>query len=174
MYRVILGLFTWVLFAAQLHDTLNAAFPSSNMFIVSFARDLFKDKPTLYENTGFEENESIEQIYFQEENANEYIVNDQEKPEISLLEDTELVVQGQLQKKRKVKIEQDGVGTAQGCLSLPTCKLSLVPVPWGKWSAQNLWYFNPRSEHFSVAITQEHSGVVFSSVVLLLCDPSSC
>lgn len=97
----------------------------------------------------------------------------QEKPEVSLLEDMELVMQGQLQKKRKVKIEQDGVGTAQGCLPLPTCKLSLVPVPWGEWSAQNLWYFNPLSEHCPVVTSQELSGVVFSSVVFC-CACSSC
>lgn len=66
-----------------------------------------------------------------------YIINDQ-KPEISLLEDTELAMQGQLWKKREVKVERDGVLTAQGCLSLPTCKLCLVSLSRGKWSAPNL------------------------------------
>lgn len=57
---------------------------------------------------------------------NMYNMNDQ-KPEISLLEDTELAMQGQLWQKGKVKVERDGVLTAQGCLSLPTCKLFGFP-----------------------------------------------
>jgi len=34
--------------------------PPLIMFTESFARDLFKDKPTLYENTYFEENDGVE------------------------------------------------------------------------------------------------------------------
>lgn len=58
-----------------------------------------------------------------------YIINDQEKPEISLLEDTELAMQGQLQQKGKVKVERDGVLTAQGCLFYPHVSCVWFPFP---------------------------------------------
>lgn len=87
-----------------------------------------------------------------------------EESEISLVEDTEVVVQAQLQQKRRVKTEQAGVGTAQGCLSLLTWNLSLVLITWGKWGAPNLHYFNLLSVHCHAVTGQ----AIFSSVVLWL------
>lgn len=90
---------------------------------------------------------------------------------MSLVKDTEVVLQAQLQKKRRGKIEQAGVGIAQGYLSLLTCNLSSVLKPWGKWGAPTLCKFNLLSVICCVITGQEQeqyfllwsSGCVLSS-----------
>lgn len=91
-----------------------------------------------------------------------------EESEISFVEDTEVVLQAQLQQKRRVKTEQAGVDTAQGCLSLLTCNLSLVPR--GKWGAPNPCYFNLLSVHCYVITGQEHWSNIFFCGPLAVCS----
>lgn len=86
------------------------------------------------------------------------------------MEDTEVVLQAQLQEKRRGKIEQAGVGTAQGCLSLLTCNLFSVPMPWGIWGAPNLCYFNLLSVQCYVIAGQEHWSSIFFCGPLAVCS----
>lgn len=69
-------MFTWVLFAAELHGIINAASPSSDRLLRVSPDTCSKTNLHCFENTDFEENDGIEKNFFQEENANKYIVSD--------------------------------------------------------------------------------------------------